>query len=109
MKLSVIGCGYLGPVHASATAELGHEVVGIDIDARKIEQLAAGKPPLYEPGLPEILTSAMKSGRLRFSTDIADAAGAQVHFIGVGTLQKPNSHAADSATSMPPINRCCPT
>ena len=95
MKLSVIGCGYLGAVHASAMAELGHDVVGIDIDARKIDQLAAGKPPFYEPGLPEILTSAMASGRLRFSTDIADAAGAQVHFIGVGTPQKAGSHAAD--------------
>ena len=97
MKLSVIGCGYLGAVHASAMAELGHEVVGIDIDANKIEQLAAGKPPFYEPGLPEILTSAMASGRLRFSIDIADAAGAQVHFIGVGTPQKAGSHAADLA------------
>ena len=56
MKLSVIGCGYLGAVHASAMAELGHDVVGIDIDARKIDQLAAGTPPFYEPGLPEILT-----------------------------------------------------
>ncbi|TFC93287.1 MULTISPECIES: UDP-glucose/GDP-mannose dehydrogenase family protein [Cryobacterium] len=95
MKLSVIGCGYLGAVHASAMAELGHDVVGIDIDARKIDQLAAGTPPFYEPGLPEILTSAMASGRLRFSTDIADAAGAQVHFVGVGTPQKAGSHAAD--------------
>ncbi|TFD21987.1 MULTISPECIES: UDP-glucose/GDP-mannose dehydrogenase family protein [unclassified Cryobacterium] len=95
MKLSVIGCGYLGAVHASAMAELGHDVVGIDIDARKINQLAAGTPPFYEPGLPEILTSAMASGRLRFSTDVADAAGAQVHFVGVGTPQKAGSHAAD--------------
>ncbi|TFB95880.1 UDP-glucose/GDP-mannose dehydrogenase family protein [Cryobacterium sp. HLT2-28] len=95
MRISVIGCGYLGAVHASAMAELGHDVIGIDIDSRKIEQLAAGKPPFYEPGLPEILTSAMASGRLRFSTDIEDAAGAQVHFIGVGTPQKAGSHAAD--------------
>ncbi|TFC12015.1 UDP-glucose/GDP-mannose dehydrogenase family protein [Cryobacterium algoritolerans] len=95
MRISVIGCGYLGAVHASAMAELGHDVIGIDIDIRKIEQLALGKPPFYEPGLPEILTSAMASGRLRFSTDIADAAGAQVHFIGVGTPQKAGSHAAD--------------
>ena len=95
MKLSVIGCGYLGAVHASAMAELGHDVVGVDIDAQKIDQLAAGTPPFFEPGLPEILTSAMASGRLRFSTDIADAAGAQVHFIGVGTPQKAGSHAAD--------------
>ena len=57
-------------------AELGRDVVGIDIDAHKIQQLAAGKPHFYEPGLPEILASARASGRLRFSTDIADAAGA---------------------------------
>ena len=95
MKISVIGCGYLGAVHASAMAELGHDVVGIDVDAAKIAQLAGGKPPFYEPGLPGVLTSAMSSGRLRFSTDIADAAGSQVHFIAVGTPQKPGSYSAD--------------
>lgn len=95
MKISVIGCGYLGAVHASAMAELGHEVIGIDVDADKIAQLSEGKPPFFEPGLPEILTSAMGSGRLRFSTDIADATGSQAHFIAVGTPQKPGSHAAD--------------
>ncbi|TFD47513.1 UDP-glucose/GDP-mannose dehydrogenase family protein [Cryobacterium sp. Hh11] len=95
MRISVIGCGYLGAVHASAMAELGHDVVGIDVDAAKIAQLAIGKPPFFEPGLPEVLTSAMNSGRLRFSTDIADAAGSQVHFIAVGTPQKPGSYSAD--------------
>jgi UDPglucose 6-dehydrogenase len=95
MRMSVIGCGYLGAVHASAMAELGHDVVGIDVDAAKIELLTAGKPPFFEPGLPEILTSAIASGRLRFSTDIADAAGSEVHFIAVGTPQKPGSNAAD--------------
>jgi UDPglucose 6-dehydrogenase len=76
-------------------AELGHDVIGIDVDADKIAHLAEGKPPFFEPGLPEILTSATASGRLRFSTNIADAAGSQVHFIAVGTPQKPGSHAAD--------------
>ncbi|PPL15756.1 UDP-glucose dehydrogenase family protein [Microterricola pindariensis] len=95
MKLSVIGCGYLGAVHASAMAELGHEVVGIDVDQAKIEQLAAGRPPFFEPGLPEILTSAGASGRLRFSTDMADVAEATVHFVAVGTPQMRDSHAAD--------------
>ncbi len=95
MKLSVIGCGYLGAVHASAMAELGHDVVGIDVDAAKIEQLAAGKPPFFEPGLPEILTSAGASGRLRFSVDMADVAEATVHFVAVGTPQMRDSHAAD--------------
>jgi len=95
MKISVIGCGYLGAVHASAMAELGHEVVGIDVDAAKIAALAEGRTPFFEPGLPEVLTSATASGRLRFSTDIADAAGATVHFVAVGTPQKKGSHAAD--------------
>jgi len=95
VKISVIGCGYLGAVHASAMAELGHEVVGIDVDPAKIAALSAGRTPFFEPGLPEVLTSAMASGRLRFSTDIADAAGATVHFVAVGTPQKQGSYAAD--------------
>jgi len=95
MKISVIGCGYLGAVHASAMAELGHEVVGIDVDQAKIDALSAGRTPFFEPGLPEVLASAMASGRLRFSTDIADAAGAEVHFVAVGTPQKKGSYAAD--------------
>ncbi|MEB0264677.1 UDP-glucose/GDP-mannose dehydrogenase family protein [Cryobacterium sp. 10I5] len=95
MKISVIGCGYLGAVHAAAMVELGHEVVGIDVDAKKIAQLAVGLPPFFEPGLPEILTSAMATGRLRFSTDISEVAGSRVHFVAVGTPQKPGSYAAD--------------
>src|SRR5215207_1986967 len=95
MRISVIGCGYLGAVHASAMAELGHEVIGIDVDERKIAALAAGRPPFFEPGLPEILTSATATGRLRFSTDIADAANAEVHFVAVGTPQAADTNAAD--------------
>ncbi|KZE92840.1 UDP-glucose 6-dehydrogenase TuaD [Agromyces sp. NDB4Y10] len=94
MRISVIGCGYLGAVHASAMAELGHDVVGIDVDERKIADLSAARPPFFEPGLPEILRSATDSGRLRFSTDIADAADAEVHFIAVGT---PQAHGRDAA------------
>jgi UDPglucose 6-dehydrogenase len=95
LKLSVIGCGYLGAVHAASMVELGHEVVGIDVDANKIAMLSRGEAPFFEPGLPEILKSAIASGRLRFSTNIADAKGASVHFIGVGTPQKKGEHAAD--------------
>ena len=95
MRISVIGCGYLGAVHASAMAELGHEVVGIDVDPAKIAEFTAGRPPFFEPGLAEILTSAGATGRLRFSTDIADAAGASVHFLAVGTPQSPDGAAAD--------------
>jgi UDPglucose 6-dehydrogenase len=95
MRMSVIGCGYLGAVHAASMAELGHEVIGIDVDPAKIQALAAGKSPIFEPGLEEILDSASRSGRLRFSTDPADAKGAQVHFIAVGTPQARHSGSAD--------------
>jgi UDPglucose 6-dehydrogenase len=95
MKLSVIGCGYLGAVHAAAMASIGHEVVGIDVDERKITSLSAGVAPFFEPGLAEILTEGIASGRLRFSTDMVDAAGARVHFIGVGTPQVKDGYAAD--------------
>lgn len=95
MKISVIGCGYLGAVHAASMAELGHDVIGIDVDEAKITALAEGRAPFFEPGLPEILVSGVESGRLRFSTDIAEAAGATVHFVAVGTPQKKGSYAAD--------------
>ncbi len=95
MKISVIGCGYLGAVHSAALAELGHDVIGIDIDRAKIEALSAGHPPFFEPGLPEIVVSSETSGHLRFTTDMAEARGAQVHFIAVGTPQKAGERAAD--------------
>ncbi|MGA1828398.1 UDP-glucose dehydrogenase family protein [Microbacterium sp.] len=95
MKLSVIGCGYLGAVHAAAMASIGHDVVGIDVDERKIASLSKGEAPFFEPGLPEILSEGIASGRLRFSTDMADAHGADVHFVGVGTPQQKDGYAAD--------------
>lgn len=95
MRLSVIGCGYLGAVHAAAMASIGHEVVGIDVDSRKIDTLSQGDAPFFEPGLQEILKDGIQSGRLSFTTDIASAAGAAVHFIGVGTPQETGGHAAD--------------
>ncbi|GGD75754.1 UDP-glucose dehydrogenase family protein [Microbacterium murale] len=95
MRISVIGCGYLGAVHAAAMASIGHEVVGIDVDPRKIEALGRGEAPIYEPGLPELLRSGVESGALRFSTDIAESAGSAVHFVTVGTPQLPGSDAAD--------------
>ncbi|WP_243065053.1 UDP-glucose/GDP-mannose dehydrogenase family protein [Humibacter sp. RRB41] len=95
MRISVIGCGYLGAVHASAMAKLGHDVVGIDVDTAKIDRLSAGEPPFFEPGLPELLTASIASGRLRFTTDVAAAAEATVHFIAVGTPQTADGNAAD--------------
>ncbi len=95
MRVSVIGCGYLGAVHAAAMADLGHEVIAVDVDAEKVAALSAGTPPFFEPGLPEILTSSLASGRLRFTTDISEVAGSQLHFIAVGTPQSDDSGAAD--------------
>ena len=95
MKLSVIGCGYLGAVHAAAMASLGHEVVGIDVDARKVEALSRGEAPFFEPGLQEILAEGIASDILRFTTDMSEAAGAAVHFVSVGTPQQRDGYAAD--------------
>jgi UDPglucose 6-dehydrogenase len=95
VKISVIGCGYLGAVHAACMAELGHEVIGVDVDQSKIDALTAAHAPFFEPGLPELLASANASGRLRFTTDIAEVSDADVHFIAVGTPQKKGEYAAD--------------
>lgn len=95
MRVSVIGCGYLGAVHAAAMAHIGHEVIAVDVDASKIAALSAGTPPFFEPGLPEILTSSLASGRLRFTTDVSEVSGSQIHFIAVGTPQSDDSKAAD--------------
>ena len=95
LTISVIGCGYLGAVHATCMAELGHTVIGIDTDAAKVAALSGGHAPFFEPGLDELLRSALASGRLRFSTDFADAAAATVHFLAVGTPQLPDARGAD--------------
>ena len=95
MRLSVIGCGYLGAVHAACMATLGHEVVGIDVDVAKVEALSRGEAPFFEPGLPELLAAALATGRLTFSSDAADARGALVHFVCVGTPQERDGLAAD--------------
>ncbi len=91
----MIGCGYLGAVHAACMAELGHEVVGVDVVEAQVESLRRGEAPFFEPGLPEILTSAGRSGRLGFTTDVSAAAGATVHFVCVGTPQRKGEMAAD--------------
>lgn len=97
MRISVIGCGYLGAVHAACMAKLGHDVVGIDVDKSKIAALAAAQAPFYEPGLTPLLQSLQETGRLSFTTDMAKAAGCEVHFICVGTPQKKGENAADLA------------
>lgn len=96
MRMTVIGTGYLGATHAACMAELGHEVLGVDVDSAKIESLKAGTVPFFEPGLPEVLARNLESGRLDFTTDYQRVADfAHVHFLGVGTPQKRGSYAAD--------------
>jgi len=95
MRVSVLGCGYLGAVHAVTMAELGHEVIGIDVDHRKLDALSRAVPPFYEPGFEHLLTRALATGRLHFSADIAEAKGSRVHFLCVGTPQKGGEYAAD--------------
>ncbi|MEP7368004.1 MAG: UDP-glucose/GDP-mannose dehydrogenase family protein [Dermatophilaceae bacterium] len=97
LTISVIGTGYLGVVHAACMADLGHTVIAIDSDAAKVESLSRGVPPIFEPGLGELLASVLPTGRLRFTTDYADVAGADVHFICVGTPQRKGEHAADTS------------
>ncbi|MBX3090979.1 MAG: UDP-glucose/GDP-mannose dehydrogenase family protein [Cryobacterium sp.] len=95
MKISVIGCGYLGAVHAAAMAELGHDVVGVDVDESKVEMLNSGRAPFFEPDLNDLVASGIASGRLRFTTEMADVEGARLHFITVGTPQREGSDSAD--------------
>ncbi len=95
MKIAVIGCGYLGAVHAAAMASLGYETIGVDVDEAKVERLRRGEPPFFEPGLPELLRAGVDAGTLRFTTDVAEAAGSDVVFVAVGTPQRAGSDAAD--------------
>lgn len=95
-RITVIGTGYLGATHAICMAVLGYDVLGVDVDPAKVDALASGRVPFYEPGLPEKLREALDAGRLRFTTDFDEAAAfGDVHFICVGTPQTPGSHAAD--------------
>ena len=95
MKLSVIGTGYLGATHAAAMASLGFDVIGVDVDPKKIELLKVGKVPFFEPDLEELLIAEVNSGRLKFTTDFSEAKDCDVHFICVGTPQQQGSLAAD--------------
>ena len=96
MRITVIGTGYLGAVHAACMAQSGHEVLGVDVDPARLAALREGRPPFFEPGFPEILRHTVDSGALQFSTLLAEAAAfGDVHFVCVGTPQQPGSWAAD--------------
>ena len=106
MKMTVIGCGYLGAVHAACMASLGHDVVGIDIDRDKVRALAAGRSPFHEPGLEDILDEGIAAGNLRFTADpsAADVRGRSLHFITVGTPQATDAGAADLSHLMSAVS-----
>ena len=115
LRLTVLGTGYLGITHAACMASLGFDVLGVDIDARKVDQLNAGQLPIYEPGLGELLRSGLDSGRLAFTTSYPQAAAfGDVHFICAGTPPQRGSDHADLtqvngcvATLAPLLNRPC--
>lgn len=91
MRLSVIGCGHLGAVHAACMAEIGHDVLGVDVDEGKITLLNSGKAWFYEPGLDEMLARNVAARRLRFTTNVREAAEfGRVHFLGVATPGQPD-------------------
>src|SRR5690348_11692672 len=96
MRITVIGCGYLGATHAAAMAELGHDVLGMEIDSAKRESLTRGEAPMYEPGLDDLLARSVESGRLRFTDSYAEvAAFGEIHFVCGGTPQEAERLAAD--------------
>jgi UDPglucose 6-dehydrogenase len=106
VKLSVIGCGHLGAVHAACMAEIGHEVLGVDIDEGKIALLNSGKAGFHEPGLDEMLARNVAARRLRFTTSFAEAAEfGHAHFLGVATPGRPDgsydlSQVSQAVTSL---------
>ena len=96
LRISVIGTGYLGLTHAVCMADLGHEVLAIDVDAEKIAKAARGESPFFEPGLEPLLRKNLDAGRLRFTDSFAEIGEfADVHFICVGTPQVKDGGNAD--------------
>src|SRR3954465_15059709 len=93
--ISVLGTGYLGATHAACLAACGHTVVGVDTDPVRIELLRRGRTPFHEPGLDELLSGGVGSGRLSFTDDLGQAVGADVHFLCVGTPQVADGDGAD--------------
>jgi UDPglucose 6-dehydrogenase len=95
-RLTVIGAGYLGAVHAACLAELGFEVLGMDIDPVLVANLNQGQAPFCEPGLDPMLRRGLRSGRLRFTVSLPEAARfGDVHFLCVGTPQQNGHPGAD--------------
>ena len=109
MRVTVVGTGYLGAVHAACMADLGHDVVAYDVDADRIASLSNGQAPFFEPGLDELLQRVLATGRLRFTTNVAEVADfGDVHFVCVGTPQRAGSNAADLSYLFAAVNELAP-
>lgn len=94
MDIAVIGTGYVGLVTGAGLADFGNDVVCVDVDGPKIEGLKNGIIPIYEPGLDTLVSKNVGEGRLRFTTDLAEAiSSARAIFIAVGTPPKPDGSA----------------
>src|SRR5712691_6840925 len=94
MNIAVVGTGYVGLVSGTCFAESGNEVICVDIDRERVEMLQAGKVPIYEPGLEELVRRNVKEQRLSFTTDLASAVQeSMVSFIAVGTPMSANGAA----------------
>jgi len=114
LRVTVVGTGYLGLTHAVCMADLGHQVLAIDVDTEKTAKAATGEAPFFEPGLEPLLRKSLESGRLRFTNSFAEIGEfGDVHFLCVGTPQAPGGQAdlsyVDSAADMlaPHLNRDC--
>src|SRR6218665_2600723 len=96
VRITMVGTGYVGLVSGACFAELGHDVICVDKDERKIEMLLAGRMPIYEPGLDELVERNVRAGRLSFRTDVAESVkDRDAVFIAVGTPTEPGSDRAD--------------
>src|ERR1700742_4831806 len=96
MRITMIGSGYVGLVSGACFSDFGHDVICVDKDAAKIAALEAGKMPIYEPGLEQLVETNVRAGRLSFTTDLrAAVAGADAVFIAVGTPSRRGDGHAD--------------
>src|SRR6204780_3573977 len=113
-RITVIGTGYLGLTHAVCMADLGHQVLALDIDEQKIGKAIRGEVPFFEPDLEPLLRKNIESGRLRFTTSFAEIGEfGDVHFLCVGTPEGESGqadlgsvYAAAPALATPLASQC---
>src|SRR5438874_4459192 len=107
VRIAIVGTGYVGLVTGACFADLGHEIACVDVDPEKVDKLRAGQIPFHEPGLDEVVARGLESGRLRFTTSLADVMdGAQFAFICVQTPPADDGSATSAASSRsPPTSR----